>query len=163
MQLAGAPVTSVFCDIKYRDVWDTDIGNYAKLVLRFANDVLVQVDIGNLCAAPKPRWFVAGTKGSLIKFGLDPQEAALRARRIETAEQDPANYARLYTTVNGQQREEIVEPVRASWTSYYRNIAQTLHGEAELAVTPAQMLQLMQVYDAAMQSAESGNVVWCDV
>jgi scyllo-inositol 2-dehydrogenase (NADP+) len=160
LQLVDAPVKSVFCDIKVRDVWDTDIGNYAKLVLRFANDILYQIDISNLCAAPKPRWFVAGTKGSLIKHGIDPQEPALRARHIETAEQDPANYARLYTVEDGAHREDIIEPVRTSWTSYYRNIAQTLNGEAELAVKPEQMLRLMRVYDAAMQSAATGEVVW---
>ena len=78
---------------------------------------------------------------------------------IQAAEQDPANYARLYTVTDGERREEIVEPVRASWTSYYRNIAQTLNGEAALAVTPGQMLALMRVYDAAMESAATGEVV----
>lgn len=159
LQLVDASVTRVFCDIQYRDVWDIDIGNYAKLILRFANGVRYQIDISNLCAAPKPRWFVAGTEGALIKHGIDPQEAALREGRIEAAEQDPAHYARLYTMADGERREEVVDPVRTSWTSYYRNIAQTLQGEAVLAVTPEQMLLLMRVYDAAMQSAATGEVM----
>ncbi len=160
LQLVDAPVVSVFCDIQRRDVWDVDIGNYAKLILRFANGVRYQVDISNLCAAPKPRWFVAGTEGALIKHGIDPQEAALREGRIEAAEQDPAHYARLYTVADGERREEVVEPVRTSWTSYYRNIARSLRGEVALAVTPEQMLALMRVYDAAMQSAATGKIVW---
>ncbi|MGC9346623.1 MAG: Gfo/Idh/MocA family oxidoreductase [Anaerolineae bacterium] len=160
LQLVDAPVESVFWDIKHRDVWDIDIGNYAKLMISFANDVLYQIDISNLCAAPKPRWFVAGTQGALVKYGIDPQESAMREGHIEATEQDPANYARLYTVKDGERREEVIEPVRTSWTAYCRNIARALQGEEELAVKPEEMLQLMEVYDAAMASAASGDVVW---
>jgi scyllo-inositol 2-dehydrogenase (NADP+) len=50
--------------------------------------------------------------------------------------------------------------VRGTWKSYYQNIADVLIQGAELAVRPAQVLQVMRVYDAAMQSAETGQVVY---
>ena len=42
-------------------------------------------DIGNLAAVPIPRWYVLGTKGALLKNGLDPQEKAMVAGDIDAA------------------------------------------------------------------------------
>lgn len=159
LQLVPSPVHSVFCQIVYRPVWTTDIGNYAKLILRFANDVLYQIEIANLAAASRPRWLVLGTLGGLVKYGLDPQESALRVGRIDEAEEDPANYARVRTTVGGQMEERVIPSVRGSWKAYYQNIADVLTKGAELIVKPEQILPLMRVYDAAMRSAETGEVV----
>lgn len=159
LQLVSAPVESVFCEIKYCPVWDTDIGNYAKLLLRFANDTLYQIEIGNLAAVTKPRWTVLGTLGGLVKYGLDPQEGPLREGRIDEAEEDPANYARVRTTVDGQMEERAIPSVHGSWKAYYQNISDVLNKGAELVVKPEQILELMRVYDAAMRSAETGQVV----
>ncbi len=157
--LVPSAVQSVFCEIKYRPVWDTDIGNYAKLLLRFANDVLYQIEVGNLAAVNKPRWLVLGTLGGLVKYGLDPQEGALRLGRIDEAEEEPANYAQVRTMVNGQMEERVIPSVRGSWKAYYQNIADVLNKGAELIVKPEQILKLMRVYDAAMRSAETGQVI----
>ncbi|NLT74103.1 MAG: Gfo/Idh/MocA family oxidoreductase [Chloroflexi bacterium] len=159
LQLVPAPVESVFCDIIYRPALPTDIGNYGLIRMQFANGTRYSVEITNLSGIQKPRWFVQGDKGSLIKYGLDPQEDAMRQKRIEEAEEDPANYARLVTYRNGEQSEQVIPSVRGSWVSYYQNISDVLNKGAELAVKPEQVLDVMRVYDAAMRSAETGQVV----
>lgn len=159
LQLVSAKVSSVFCEIMYRGTWDTDIGNYAKLLIRFSNDVLYQVEIGNLAPIPIPRWYVLGDLGGLIKYGLDPQEEAMREGRIEAAEEDPADRARVVTVALGERQEFVLDSVRTSWTSYYQNISEVLNSGAELAVKPQESLQVMRVYDAAMESSETGLVV----
>jgi scyllo-inositol 2-dehydrogenase (NADP+) len=159
LQLVPAPVHSVFCEILSRDRWDTDIGNYAKLLIRFANGVLYQIEIGNLAAIGKPRWYILGTLGALVKHGLDPQEAALRAGDIDTAREDPAERARIVSFQDGALHDRILDSVRGSWLSYYENVAAVLNEGAELAVTPEQIYRVMLVYDAAIESAQSGHVV----
>jgi scyllo-inositol 2-dehydrogenase (NADP+) len=159
LQLVPAEVGSVFCEIKYRDTWDTDIGNYAKLLIRFTNDVLYQVEIGNLAAVPIPRWYVLGDRGGLIKYGLDPQEGPMREGRIETAEEDPADRAKVVTVARGEREELILDSVRGSWVSYYQNISDVLNHGTELAVKPQEAMKTMRVYDAAMLSAETGQVI----
>jgi scyllo-inositol 2-dehydrogenase (NADP+) len=159
LQLVPAPPQRVSCEIVDRGHWGSDIGNYARMTIRFANGVLYQIEIGNLSAAPKPRWYVVGDSGGLVKTGLDPQEAALRAGDIEAAREDPADRARLFTPQDGSVEERIVESIRGSWTSYYQNIADVLANGADLAVTPEQVYRVMQVYDAAMLSARRGETV----
>jgi scyllo-inositol 2-dehydrogenase (NADP+) len=159
LQLVPGPVHSVFCEIMHRDRWNTDIGNYAKLLIRFANGVLYQIEISNLAAIGKPRWYILGTLGALIKHGLDPQEAALRSGDIDTAQEDPAERARVVSFPEGAPQDRLVNSVRGSWLSYYCNIAETLNEGAELAVTPEQIYRVMLVYDAAIESAASGEIV----
>jgi scyllo-inositol 2-dehydrogenase (NADP+) len=158
LQLVPAQVKSVFCEIVSRDRWDTDIGNYAKLLIRFSNGVLYQIEVGNLAAVAKPRWYVLGDLGGLVKYGLDPQEAALRAGDIDAAREDPADRARVCTMRDGGE-ERIVDSVKGSWKSYYQNISNVLSAGAELAVKPEQVYRVMLVYDAAMRSAETGQAV----
>ena len=159
LQLVPAKVASVCCDIKYRDTWDIDIGNYAKLLIRFSNDVLYEIEIGNLAAVNRPRWYVVGDKGALIKYGLDPQEGPMREGNIDAAEENPAERAQVVTMVNGQREDSVLDSVRGTWKSFYQNISDVLNKGAELAVKPEEALETMRVYDAAMRSAETGEVV----
>ena len=94
-----------------------------------------------------------GDQGGLIKYGLDPQEGPMREGRIETAEEDPSERARVVTMARGEREELILDSVRGSWTSYYQNIADVLIHGAEPAVKPQEALKTMRVYDAAMASA----------
>jgi scyllo-inositol 2-dehydrogenase (NADP+) len=159
LQLVAGPVHSVFCEIIRRDRWNADIDNYAKLLLRFANGVLYQIEIGNLAAIGKPRWYILGPLGALIKHGLDPQEAALRSGDLDAAEEDPAERARVVSFLDGTRQDRLIDSVRGTWLSYYRNIAAALNEGAELAVTPEQIYRVMLVYDAAIEAAASGEIV----
>jgi scyllo-inositol 2-dehydrogenase (NADP+) len=159
LQLVPVEVESVFCEIKYRDTWDIDIGNYANLLINFSNDVLYQMEIGNLGTIRKPRWYILGDKGGLIKYGLDPQEGPMCQGDIDAAEENPDERARICTMVSGKREEIVMDSVRGSWKSYYQNISDVLNKGAELAVKPEQVYKAMQVYDAAMKSAEIGEVV----
>ena len=159
IQFGDSPVESVFCDIYYSKKWETDIGNYGNLYINFQNDIRYQIEIGNLSKADKPRWYVVGDEGGLIKYGLDPQEGPMRDGDIDAAEEDPSNYAKVWTEAGGENRELVIESVRGSWKSYYQNIADVLNKDAELVVKPEEIRKVMQVYDAAMESAETGETV----
>ena len=159
LQLVPAPVERVYCQVIERGRWQSDIGNYARMTLHFANGVLYDIEVGNLAALDKPRWYIAGDLGALTKFGLDPQENALRAGDLDAAVEDPANRAQLCTWAGGEAEKRVLETIRGSWVSYYRNIADVLSRGAELAVRPEEVLRAMRVYDAAMRSVESGQVI----
>ncbi len=159
IQFGDSPVESVFCDIYYSKKWETDIGNYGNLYINFQNDIRYQIEISNLSKADKPRWYVVGDEGGLIKYGLDPQEGPMRDGNIDAAAEDPQNYAKVWTEAGGENRELVIESVKGSWKSYYQNIADVLNNDAELVVRPEEIRKVMQVYDAAMESAETGQTV----
>jgi scyllo-inositol 2-dehydrogenase (NADP+) len=158
LQLVPAEVERVYCHVIERGHWQSDIGNYARMTLHFSNGALYDIEVGNLAALDKPRWYVVGDLGALSKFGLDPQENALRAGDLDAAAEDPANRAQLCTWVGGAAEKRTLETIRGSWVSYYQNIADVLNRGAELIVRPEQVLKAMRVYDAAMRSLQSGQV-----
>ena len=157
LQLVRSPVKTVFCDIHDGGHWNTDIGNYANLLMKFENGVRYQIEIGNLAQAEKPRWYVLGDLGGLVKYGLDPQEGPMAAGDIDAAQEDPKNYARVWTGEGEQER--IVESVRGSWKSYYQNISNVLNNGAELNVKPEEVKRAMLIFDAAIYSAKTGDTV----
>ncbi len=159
LQLVSVPVKTVFCDIHYDTRWDIDIGNYANLLIKFENGVRYQIEISNLAKAEKPHWYVLGELGGLIKYGLDAQERPMVEGNIDAAEEDPANYAKVWTEAGGEQRELVIESVGGSWKSYYQNISDVLNKGAELIVKPEEVRRTMQIYDAAMRSSETGEAV----
>jgi scyllo-inositol 2-dehydrogenase (NADP+) len=158
LQLVPTEVVSVTCDVQYRG-WGAEIGSYARLLLRFGNGVLYNVELGNLARFDRPRWLILGERGSLVKHGLDPQEPAMLRGSIDSAVEDPANRARIHTDLNGLDTEIVVESVKSDWTNYYRNVADALLGRAELVVRPEEVRRAIAVFDAAMESARTGETV----
>ncbi len=150
-----ADVDRVHADVQYRG-WGEEIGSYGRLLLHFANDVLCQVEIGNLAQRSRPRWYVLGDTGALEQYGMDPQEDAVVAGDIDAATEQPAHRAKVYTEDNGAVRETTLESVRTSWKMFYANIADVLEGKAELAVKPEEARRVVRVLEAANLSAVSG-------
>ena len=158
LQLVDSEVDTVFCDAQHRR-WCVDIESHVKLLIRFRNGVLYVVEISNLARADKPRWYVLGELGALVKTGLDPQEAAMVAGDIDAAVEDPAHYARVTTEIRGMPCEMRIPTLRGDWKVYYRNLADVLLRGADLAVKPEEIRRDMLVIDAAMRSAETGASV----
>lgn len=157
LQLVPSDPVSVFCDGQ-KHLWEGDIEDHVKCLIRFRNGTLYTVEISNLARIEKPRWYILGTAGSLIKEGLDPQEKAMIAGNIDAAKEDPAHRARLSTDLNGMTAEIVLDSVEGSWKSYYQNIADVLNHGAELAVKPQSIRRVMAIMDATEQSLVTGEV-----
>lgn len=162
LQMVPARVVEVFCHVAHVRP-EPAIGNFGKLVLRFADGTLFEICCGNLARQGKPRWYVLGDQGSILREGLDPQEAAMNRGDIDAAREDPAGRARVRTTLAGMPAEFVAESVRVSWKSYYQNISDHLHGKAPLAVTPESVRRSIAVYEAADAASASGRSVPVDL
>ena len=158
MQLLASRPASVICR-GHKHRWAGDIEDHVTCTLYFENGAEYRIEISNLSRIAKPHWYVLGTRGSLVKTGLDPQEEWMKRGEIEAAEEAPEDRVRVSTERDGEEREMILDPVRGSWVDFYRNIADVLARGEELAVKPGEMLDLMRVLDAATESQESGRVV----
>jgi scyllo-inositol 2-dehydrogenase (NADP+) len=124
-----------------------------------------------LAAEPGPHFVVHGTRGSYVKYGLDPQEDALKRGLIpgqligsnvwgqEPAEAfgtlsigeagDPQNRG-----VPAQACEQRRIPTDAGdYRGYYENVRDVILGNDSLAVTPPAALRVMRVLDLAQQSS----------
>ena len=123
-----------------------------------------------LVPAQGPRWSVHGSEGSFTKFGLDPQEDALKAGRrpswnaLQDWGQDPRPGEVLRYDVVAGQRQPVrrdAPAVPGNYLAYYDNLRAALSGQAALMVSPAQVQALMQLLSLGEHSAREGR--WLSV
>ena len=139
VQLADSDPETVFAQIESR-VWNVDVDTFAKVVVRFKNGLVGDIEVGCISWIPRPRWLVRGEKGALLLKSWDDQ-------------------FRLRTHVNGINTEMRFDKLQSSWQEYYANISAVLNKGAELAVKPEQVRKAIQIIEAAFRSAETGEAV----
>ena len=80
-----------------------------------------------------PTWIVNGTKGSFIKYGMDPQEAALKEGRTPDEPDWDSEPPDLYGKLVTADATRTVPTLRTSFAHYYENVRDAMLGTAELA------------------------------
>ncbi|MHC5540626.1 Gfo/Idh/MocA family protein, partial [Singulisphaera rosea] len=136
-----------------------DSGGHGRLVLEFDN-TLFHVETSRVSVLERPRWWILGTEGGFTKYGVDPQEEALRAGDIDAAaEKHPHQGTLTRIDANGSRHETPVETTRGHWDSYYANIADHLNNGVPLAVTAEQARDVVRILEAATTSSTQGCAI----
>jgi scyllo-inositol 2-dehydrogenase (NADP+) len=105
-----------------------------------------------LAAAPGPSVAAYGTGGSFIKYGVDPQEAALKAGRMPGEPDWDVDPPALYGTLTTPEGARAVPTIPSSYAQYYENVRDAILGKAELAVPTDQALNVMRGLELAVVS-----------
>ncbi|MCW5934763.1 MAG: Gfo/Idh/MocA family oxidoreductase [Fimbriimonadia bacterium] len=134
MLLPSKPIR-IYADIQERVWTELDIETQAQVHIKFDNGCAAVVDVGCISLQNRPRWLVRGEKGA-VKGEWDKLF-------LKTPDQDPVE----------------LEKVAGDWKDYYRNISAVLNEGAELLVKPEEVRIVMQVIDAAFESARTGESV----
>ena len=112
-----------------------------------------------LAAAPGPTFAVHGTKGSYIKYGPDPQEAALKAGRMPDEPDWDAEPSQLYGELTGPEGSRAIPTMPSSFTHYYENVRDAILRKAPLAVTPEQARNVVRGLELAVASSQQRCVL----
>jgi scyllo-inositol 2-dehydrogenase (NADP+) len=113
----------------------------------------VSLTAGMLVRERTPRFTVRGTEGTFVKFGVDPQEAALtegRTPRDSDWGREPRDQWGTLITDRG---EETVETLPGSYQKFYENVRDVIAGRAELAVDPQQACNTIELIEQAAASS----------
>jgi scyllo-inositol 2-dehydrogenase (NADP+) len=141
LRMMPAAPRDVWCRFHHR-VWNTDVENMAHLVITFANQAVSNILLSQISRLPKPRWYVLGEKGALIKETLGSEDRT-----------------RVQTEVAGLTAEMMIPSAGGDWRDFYRNLAAAMRGDEPLAVLPEEVRENVRVMEAAFRSAETGEVV----
>jgi scyllo-inositol 2-dehydrogenase (NADP+) len=111
-----------------------------------------------LVTAPRPRFAVHGTAGNFVKYGLDPQEAWMRAGHRPDdpgfGEDSPESFGTL-TDCEGRAHRVPTEP--GNYRRYYAGIADALLDGAPPPVDPADAVTGLRLIELARRSAAEGR------
>jgi len=132
--------------------------------LHYPGGLLAAVGASMLCAVPRSRFVVLGTKGSYFKKSFDPLENELRIRAPGPGEswmlEKPENFGEV-TLIDGDRLKTRKVESFGDWRDFYANVRDCLLGKAELLVTPEQALDVMIAMELARRSHdELRSVEW---
>ncbi|MFD5537230.1 Gfo/Idh/MocA family oxidoreductase, partial [Streptomyces sp. NPDC127079] len=152
------PATEVYAEaVVRRDGAETDDDTF--IALTHANGVRSHLYVSATTAQLGPRFRVLGSKAGYVKYGLDPQEAALREGDRPGASDgwgvEPESlYGRIgagESPVTGGGRA--VPTLPGDYPAYYAAVARALRGEGANPVTALEAAAALDVLEAARRSA----------
>ncbi|MGW5657641.1 Gfo/Idh/MocA family protein [Streptomyces humi] len=152
------PATEVYAEsVIRRDGAETDDDTF--IALTHANGVRSHLYVSATAAQLGPRFRVLGSKAGYVKYGLDPQEAALReGDRPGTADGWGTEPESLYGRVGAGESPltgggRAVPTLPGDYPAYYAAVARALRGEGPNPVTALEAADTLDVLEAARRSA----------
>ncbi len=133
----------------------------------FYPELAVWLRSNSLSPLPAVRFQVSGTRGSYAKYGLDPQEDALRAGDLFRSapwgmETESAWGAVTTLGPDNETGHTFVPTLPGDYRGFYRNVRDTLQGEASQAVTLIDAWRVLQLLEWARESSKRRTAVNCD-
>jgi scyllo-inositol 2-dehydrogenase (NADP+) len=107
-----------------------------------------------LAAATGPTFAVHGIKGSFLKYGLDPQEEALKAGHSPDEATWDVERPEMHGKLTTPEGTRTIPTTPSSFARYYENIRDAILGQAPLAVTPQHALNVMRGLERAVASSQ---------
>lgn len=110
-----------------------------------------------LVCAPSPRFQLHGSRGSFVKFGLDPQENALkggaRPSQSDWGVEPEDGWGTLSLARENTVTSKRIATAAGDYRRYYENIRGALNSTAALEVTSPQALDVMHLLEIARASS----------
>jgi scyllo-inositol 2-dehydrogenase (NADP+) len=116
--------------------------------------------------APGPHFLIHGTKGSFVKYGMDPQEARLRGENLpegtDWGEDWGVESEEAWGTLSPVGEPSVkVKTERGDYRGFYANVRDAIEKKAALEVTAEQALRTMRALMLGHKSSrEKRTVGW---
>jgi scyllo-inositol 2-dehydrogenase (NADP+) len=116
--------------------------------------------------APGPHFLLHGTKGSFLKYGMDPQEERLRSGELPAGKNWGADWGeepeQLWGTLSlVDQPSAKIKGERGDYRDFYANVRDAIEKGSQLDVTVEQALRTMRaLFLARRSSSEQRTVAW---
>jgi predicted dehydrogenase len=138
------------------------VSDYYDLRLHYPNLSAI-LKCSYLVREPGPRYSLHGTLGSFHKWGIDPQEEALKIGKLPNGKgwgsESPAEWGHLSTAIDGLHFNGKVETLAGNYDLFYQNIYDVLVNGAELQVKPEESRDCLLVLEACLQSHHEKRTV----
>ena len=110
-----------------------------------------------------PRFILHGTDGSFLKAGIDPQEQALKDKKIPGTAgwgSEPKDaWGKLNSDLDGRHFEGPYETVPGNYLSFYTNVYDVLQTGAPLAVKSEEARNVIRLIEACQESNRKRSAV----
>jgi len=116
-----------------------------------------------LVREPGPRYVLHGVDGSFIKYGLDPQEQALKDGGIPGSPgwgvEPAADWGTLNTQIGPLHYDGRIETFPGNYLGFYDSIYSAIREGKPPAVSAQQALDVIKIIETVRKSSESGKTI----
>ena len=110
-----------------------------------------------------PRYILHGHLGSFIKYGLDPQEDALKAGAVPGGNgwgvEPESQWGMINTEVKGLHITGEVTSEAGNYLLFYDNVYEAIRQKKPLKVKPEEAMDVIRVIERAMESSKAGQTI----
>lgn len=158
--LFGRP-ESLIADVRIQRDGGAADDNF-EIILNYGR-LKVTLKAGMLVKGKTPRFIVYGTEGSFRKYGLDPQENALKNGLSPLGDnwgEEPEElWGTLDTITAGLNYSGRIKTLPGNYMIYFDNIYDAIVNGAELMVKPEEAAESIKIIELAQDSASKGRRV----
>lgn len=126
-------------------------------------DRTVVLSAGMLVRHPGPRFRVDGRLGTFTKFGVDPQEEALRAGRSPGdpgfGEEPESEHGHISTEIEGVVFDGVLQTLPGTYVDFYRKLVRAITEDAPVPVRAVEAREVIRIIEAAIESNRAGRRV----
>lgn len=109
-----------------------------------------------LVREPGPRYILHGHKGSFIKYGIDPQEQALKDGKkpggMDWGVESESNWGVLNTDIGGLHYHGKIETLHGNYSAFYDNLFEAIRKGKELAVKAEEAAMVIKIIEEAQRN-----------
>jgi predicted dehydrogenase len=139
-----------------------EIDDWYDIRLHYIN-VNVNLKASLLVRELGPRYILHGTNGSFLKWGLDPQEEALKQGKNPNnsnwGKESKEWWGLLNIEKDNRQFREKYETLPGNYSAFYDNIFESITCGTELAVKPEEALNVVRIIDAVKKSSAQQKTI----
>src|SRR5690606_35226533 len=129
-------------------------------VLLYYPNMKATLKASALVKAKGPTYSVHGSKGSFVKFGIDPQEEMLKSGLKPNGNWGWGQESQeIWGKLDVLEESATVESEIGDYRKFYKNIYEAITKKAELEVTPQQAREVIKVIELAKKSSVEKRVV----
>lgn len=146
------PVQSLHAELARRHP-EAEVEDDALIVLEHVGGTRSHLWMSSMAAHAGPRLRVLGRDAAYVKYGLDGQEAQLRAGMSAAAAGFGVEAEPTWGRLHRGDEASALPTLRGQWTRYYADIEQALRTHTPPPVAASDALRVLQLITAARQSA----------
>jgi scyllo-inositol 2-dehydrogenase (NADP+) len=110
-----------------------------------------------------PRYSMHGTNGSFIKYGIDPQEEALKRgetpNHVGWGEEEQRYWGTCSEVVDGVDQTVVIPTMPGNYGAFYQNVYDGIRNGATLCVTPEQSRNVIAIIEACYRSSKEKCII----
>lgn len=168
--MPNARLKTVYADL--RNVINFEVDDYFKIIMRFDNDIVAEVELGTYFLTDKlnekwfeRHWMVCGNKACAYVDGFDPEGKIVTTSKLLTNVGGKRTMTAAGPTRSFGPPSEgtlVTEPVEKAQTrheNFFENYYRAYMGEEEFVVKISETRRVLKLMDAVRESAKTGESV----